>query len=373
MAKAAKSRKLTGKALGTAGAAPVIAGPVQDMPEFSDALALISTLSGERQGVEWDIKVYLTTGTGGRGNTAKPQFLFSVELDDLRHLEERLAETYAPQGGGDFRVMVRADNELVKNIPLSIAPLPGWKPPRPSYLPAIVTPENPQTDRSGMDRIADLILAGQEQTRQLIAALANRPEQKQPTLLEQIQLMSEIQKLAPQGQQQAGMDMFNKAFELAKTMYEGQSSGGGKSWLDVVETALNSPIIKDMLSGAVAAAASAHNQPPQLAQPPRLVTQQNQIAVQMIETLLKQAVVPVDPKVVADQINDHAPHALMDELGAQDDIAGYIIQNFPQAAPHRAWLEQVIANIWTPDDGVPSPTFNQPPPNAQAPAAQKAN
>lgn len=369
MAKRPASSKLTAKPAGIpVQLAPAPVGP-GDLADFPDALAYINSLSATRDGIEWNIKVYLTTGTGGRGNTSKPQFLFTVQPEDLPQIEDRLAEIYAPQGGGDFSVQVRADNQLVKNISLSVAPRPGWRPPPPAYMIA-AAPINPQADNPPADRmevffgrLATLQEQSAQQTRDLIAAIAGKTAPAGPTFLEQLQMFKQMQELLPQGQQQNGMAMFEKGMELAKSIYENSASGGSTTWMDIFREAMSSPVIKEMIGGAVAAAAA--NGPAALAAPPRFVSPQNPAAVKMIETLLQQAAIPVDPKTVADQIQMQAPQALMMELELQDDIAGYIIHNFPQAAPHRAWLEQVIANIWAEGDANPSPTLAPLPPHAQ--------
>jgi hypothetical protein len=367
-------KKNTGK---LAAKAVVPAAPVVDMGEgdMPDALSLIKSLTETREGTEWNVRVYLVPNGGmGRGNTSKQQFLFDVQLEELPQLENQLAELYP--GGGIFRVMIRADNQLVKIVTLDVAPRPGYRPPPPHYLaPAAPTaPEAIGGDRMELflARMMEVQERSAQQTRDLIAAMANNTP-KGPTLIEQIQLLTEVQKLTPKGAQENTMELFQKGMDFAAKLYEARGSeGGGTSWMDVVKEALSSPTVKDIIASMAAAGAQATAAAgaPALP-PPGLLSPQNPQAMQAVDTLLRQAVLGVDPKIVAGQVWGSVPQAIMHELEQQPDVVGYIVQRFPQAAAHRPWLTALVAELWEEEEtGAaprPSPTLN---PDAVPPTQQ---
>lgn len=358
MAKAKNPGKLTAKP-----AASAIAPPGQlETGDFPDAMSYINSLAATREGVVWDCRVYQVM-QAGRGVKEGQPFLFDCQLEDLPNLEMDLASQYP--GGGTFRVQVRADNQLVRIIKLEIAARPGYKPPPPAYLTPVQIPhaDNPQTDRMDLflTRMADMQRAADERIEKLILALAGN-KQAAPTMMEQLALFSEFQKLSPKGAQENTFDIFQKGIDFAKTIFEARSdSGGGTSWLDFAREALSSPVVKEVLAAANAAAVQQHNaNAPQLAKPV-LVSPENPAAAQAIDTLLRQASAGVDPKFVAQQAWDTVPAAVMEELEQQDDVVGYIIAKFPQAASQRAWLTALVAELWEPEQTAPQSPAMQPP------------
>ncbi len=358
MARTKKAGKLTVKAV----APPLIVSELAES-DLGDASALIRSLTAEREGVEWNVKVYLVPGAMGRGSTDRQQYLFKCELEDLPELESRLGESYP--GGGIFRVQIRADNALVKNITLDIAPRPGWKPPPPSYLTPVAPPaaEAQSTDRMEMffGRMAEMMERSAQQTRDMIAAISARPTAPAaPTMAEQLQMFAQFQSMLPKGAQENSMDLFQKGMDFAMKMLEARGGGDSTNWLDVVKEAINSPVVKDMMTGMAAAVAQQHQ--PALAAPPALVSQQNPVAAQAVDTLIRQAQAGVDPKMVAQQVMNSMPPQLMDELERQDDVVQYLISQFPAVAQHRAWFAALVAEIWEEDTsgGKPSPTLSDP-------------
>lgn len=378
MAKAKSAGKLTANA-----AAPAVSGPgIAETGDFPDALAVINSLAGSRHGIEWNLRVYKVENAG-RGVKEGQPFLFEVGLDDLPNLESQLAEIYP--AGGTFRVQCRADNQLVKIIKLEIAARPGYKPPPPSYLaPLAVLPPVEPREREGdrleifFTRMMEAQARADERTRELIASIA-RPA-TQPSLMDQIALFSKIQELMPKGAQESTQAMFEKGMEFATKIFEARgSSEGGTNWLDIVKEAISSPIMKDML-GAMANASNLQQQqpggqPPQqignapppfgqapaFQQPAAFVSQQNPIAVQIIDTLMRQAAAGVDPKFVATQAVNNMPPALMEELEGVDDVLGYLISQFPQIAQRREWFAGLVAEIWDEEQTAqPSHTMQQP-------------
>lgn len=357
--------KLTGKPAGAVALASESALLVGEAGDFPDALHFLNSLSQERDGIDWDIRVYQLTGGMGRGQSNKQLFLFNIALEDMPSLESNLADQYP--GGGSFRVQARADGALVKNIAVEIAPRPGFKPPPPSYLtPAAV----PHAEATGGDRMENFFARLAEQaredarlTRELIAAIAGRPAVAPPTLSEQLAIFKQFQELAPQGAQSNAMAMFQQGIDTAKSMMELSGGGGGKGWMDVFSDAINSPAVKEIILAAASGVKehAAHAQLPPPVQ--QLVSPNNPVAVQMIDTLIRQANLKIAPEEVARQIVDMAPQALMDELETQGDILAYLIHQFPPLGPHRAWLEQVVSIIWekVPDEATPSPTLSHAP------------
>lgn len=367
MAKARSSGRLTAKTPAET-AAPPVAGA--DLVDFPDAISYIRSLGTDREGVEYNIRVY-KVDSSGRGVKSPQQFLFPVELEELPNLETQLAQLY--EGGGIFKVVVRADGLVVKSAQLDIAPRPGYVPPRPSFLaaaaPVVAAPADHGGDRN--DQFLQMMARNQEaadrRMETLIAAIVSKPEAKQPTVLEQIQLLNEIQKLTPKGAQENSMELFEKGMKFAQTaMDAGGGGGGGATWMDLLKEFLASGMAKDILTAA-AQAAPAIAQPGQAQFPPHqptapLISPDNPLVAQAMDTLLRQAAAGVDPKFVAAQAFDHIPPAFVEELEAQDDVVGFIIHRFPQAAVHRPWLTALVAEMWSEEveQEKPSPTLAGP-------------
>jgi hypothetical protein len=343
MAKRQNSGKLTAKPAATAPAGALSVPSGDGTVEFPDAVAYIRSLGEQRQGIEWNIRVYKIDGHG-RGNRTPQQFLYEIDPEEVPKIENRLAEEHP--GGGSFKIVVRADNEIVRSALMDIAPRPGWKPPPPAWQ---QQQEQQSAGTNHMEMFFSRMMEMQErsaqQTRELIAALAKPVAQ--PTMMEQLALFTEFQKLAPKGAQENTMEMFQKGMDFASKLFEARGGeGGGTSWLDVLKEALASPAMKEIL------AAAARPQPAHQAQleaPQQFVHPNNPIAANAIDTLLRQAQNNIDPKVVAQQAFNNLPPAVLMELEAQDDVVGYIIANFPQAAQHKAWLTKVVAEMWEPE------------------------
>jgi len=365
MTKAKTAGKLTGKAIAPAAAAP----PVADFADFPDALSYINSLATTREGVEWDLRVYKVE-SAGRGVSEKQPFLFNVQLEDLPTLESVLADQFP--GGGQFRVQVRADNQLVKHIKLDIAARPGWQPPRPAYLQAVTPEAAPAANGAGsmmesfFVRMAEIQERSAQQTRDLIAgiAAANKPTPA-PTMMEQLQLFTQFQALIPKGAQENTFSLFEKGMEFAAKMYDARGgSEGGASWLDIIKEALTSPLIKDALAAMAIAAQQPINGAPGAADAPPApqLAPGNPAAENAIDTLCRQAAAGVDPKFVAKQVADNMPAALMEELEAQEDVIGFLVERFPRVAQHRAWFSALVAEVWEEEQPTlqPSPTLSDP-------------
>lgn len=377
MARAKNSTKLTGQAVTTApkrGAAALIQSDIAES-DMGDAAALIRSLTAEREGVEWNVKVYHVPGTMGRGSSDRQQYLFACDLEHLPNLESQLAEQFP--GGGIFRVQIRADNQLVKNITLDIAPRPGWKPPPPDYLrPVTPTPaaEGPSTDRMDLFfmRLAEQQEKSAQQTRDLIASLiAAQPKATPaPTLAEQLTIFSQFQAMLPKGVQENGMDLFQKGMDFATKIFDSRGGDGGTSWLDVAKEALSSPLVKDAIVAMAAqqqqqqpqgGPALGYQQQPQAAPAGGLVSSANPVAAQAIDTLIRQAAAGVDPAFIAPQLVEKMPPALLAELEQADDVVAYLIARFPGVAPHAAWFERLVAELFEDEQSAgPSQTMNDP-------------
>lgn len=386
MAKRAQGQRLTVK---RAVAPPPVAIEGQEDSGFPEAISLINSISSQREGVEWDIRVYQlpASGFGGRGNKNTAAFLFSVELDDLPTLEANLANQYP--GGGSFRVQIRQDNQIFRNIGIEIAPRPGYKPPPPSYLTPAQLPEAAPA-AAPANAFENFLLVMQRQQEaadarleKLIAALAgNKPAA--PTLLEQIQTYAEIQKAMGGGKAASGIEELKTHLEFAKSLAEtmGNSGGGGESGgiLGLVEKLVTSPLVGDIVKNALTAAATAQPQPaPALAgpqpaptpapmppnfapAPPSQFTAENPQAVMAIDYLVSQAIANADPAALAPQVIQMLPEEVLDELENQPDVAAFVIGRFAKLEPHRAWLEKLISEMWI-KEAVPaagSPALNDP-------------
>lgn len=359
MAKRPNSGKLIAKPAAIVAATPALALDTGETVEFPDALAYINSLVGNSDGVEWNIRVYKVDASG-RGVKSPQQFLFAVSLEDLPDLEARLADLY--MAGGGFKVIVRANNQIVRSAMLEIAPRPGYKPPLPAYLQPVHTQptENPQTDRIEMffTRMAEMQERSSREFREAILAIA-QPKQNPPTITEQLAMFTEFQKLLPRGAQENSMDLFQKGMDFASKLFESRGSDGGTNWLDVVKEAINSPVVKDLLA-TMNAAAQHQASSPQLP-PPALISPDNPQAAQAIDTLLRQAAAGVDPEFVAQNIWNNVPAAFMEELEQQSDVVAYIVAKFPQAAQHRPWLTALVAELWEPDkNAAVSPALQHP-------------
>lgn len=348
MAKRQNSGKLTAKTVGKVPEPALAALAEGQTVEFPDALSYINSLTGQREGVEWNIRVY-KVDSSGRGVKSPQAFLFSPELEELPNLEGVLADQYP--GGGSFKIVVRADGQIIRSALLEIAPRPGWKPPPPSYLTPVqpVAVDSQSTDRMELffGRMAEMMERSAQQTRDMIAAIAARPAPAAPTMAEQLQMFAQFQSMLPKGAQENSMDLFQKGMDFAMKMIEARGGDGGTSWLDVVKEAINSPVVKDMITSMAAVAQNQQQQFPQ--QPPALMSPQNAIAAQAIDTLIRQAQAGIDPKMVAQQVVEKMPPALMEELENQPDVVGYLISQFPAVQQHRAWFTALVAEIWEED------------------------
>lgn len=355
-------RQNTGKLTAKSASAPAIAPAEVETGDFPDAMSYINSLAASREGVEWNCRVYQIL-SAGRGATERMPYLYDVQLEDLPEQEARLGNEYP--GGGSFRVAVRMNNALLKNIRLDIAPRPGYKAPAPAWQVAAAAPiaEAPQTDRleSIFVRMAEMQERSAQQTRDLIAGLmAARPASASSTLNEQLEIFTKFQAMIPKGQQESTQQSFEKGMEFAMKIVEARGSGGdgGMDWVGLAKEALSSPLIKDMLASMATAAQAGQGQQPQpLIASPATASPESQQAAQAIDMLLSQAAAGVDPKFTAAQVWQLVPAAFMEELEAQDDVAGYLIAKFPQAAPHRAWLERLVAELWEPEQSASAPTL----------------
>ena len=387
MARASKPGKLTAKPAAGGSAPPILDENLAN--DLGDARALIATLTAGRADADWNVKIYHVPGRMGpnaAGN--RQQFLFECQLEELPTLEQQLAEQFP--GGGIFRVMIRADNQLVKTATLDIAPRPGYKPPPPSYLANVPAP--PTTVEAAPDRVegffsrmADMMERSARETRELIASLAANRE-KPPTLLEQLQVFGEIQKLMPKAAQENTQASFEKGMAFAKTIYDAaEKGGGGGGWMDIILEALKSPVVKELVQQiqTAAPAAAAALAPPAAvvdpfapapapgfnqAAPARLVTAQNVIAANAIKTLVTQAENGMDPAIIAQQALNTIPENYLDELEAVSDdpagIAAYLAQEFPGVAQHRAWFDRLVAEMYEPEQA-PGPAQTLSDPNAR--------
>jgi len=346
--------------------------PQTEDNDFSEALRFVRALSSEQTDAEWDIRVYqVPSAVMGRGATGRQQFLFYVQLDDLPTLEGVLAKAYP--GGGLFRVMIRVDGQLLKVVTLDIAPRPGYRPPPPDYLtpPALPSPP-PQQDRQlefFMQRMTDMMAQQATQTREMIAALANRP---QSNFDDELKKYAALASLFPQQNNDRGFEMFEKGLALAAKLSEAGGGGRETGLMDILKTLLESDGFSKAIQGLStmtqnpqpAPAALAPGQPAPMVQqaappPPAysgpFLSAQNQMARNMIATLIAQADAGIDPVAVAAQIEQSAPDALFSELETQDDILGFLIQQFPDIAPRRQWFQNVIDAIWQSEESNPVP------------------
>lgn len=362
MAKRPNSGKLTAKPANSAQQTAAAALDDAGIIEFPDAVAYIKALGNEREGIEWNLRVYKLDGSG-RGVKIGQQFLFEVEPEELPGLETNLAESYP--AGGLFKVVVRADNQIVRSAQLNIAPRPGYRPPPPAYLqPVAPAPAAEAQDRteSFFTRMTQVLEHSAQQTRELIAAIANRPTPAAPTLKEQVEMLSMIQNLMPKGAQENTMEMFEKGMTFASKIYDARGdSGGGASWMDIIKEAIAAPEFRQALGAIAAGAQHAHAAQLAAPQPVALLSPQNPVAAQVMDTLLRQAVAGVDPKFVAQKLFDQLPPEVVQELEAQGDnanVVGYIIHQFPQAQIHRAWLSALVSSMWDDEAPPPSPTMN---------------
>jgi hypothetical protein len=388
MATSRNAGKLPAKTAARAPLAPASA-PIdaqQSDEGMGDALSLIRSLTADREGAEWNVKVYQVIGGVGRGTSGRQQFLFEVALEDLPQLEAALAEQFP--AGGVFRVAIRADNQLIKNPLLDIAPRPGYRAPLPAYLQA--APSSPPAagapaGESATDRLLlqliEMNRASEERTARMIQSLAERftlpAPAPAPTLADQIETFTKLQALIPTGAQANTMEVFEKGMSFAQKIYDARDDSGGgtgSTWVDIVRDALSSPNVKEIIAGAMAGAGAAVAAPAGALPPaPATVTQapaaapapaldpKNPAVLHIIETLAGQAASGADPAAVAEQALAGIPPAILDELESHEDIAGHLCGLFPQLAPHRAWLEAVIANMYEGEQpSAASPTMNDP-------------
>jgi hypothetical protein len=364
MAKRQNTGKLTAKP-----AAALLAPPADvDSADFPDALSFINSLVATREGTEWNCRVYQVFAAG-RGAKESMPFLFDVALEDLPDLESNLAANYP--AGGTFRVQVRANNALVRNIKLEIAPRPGYRAPPPAWAvqPATIPQaESQPTNQLEMfwTRMAEMNRAADERIEKLLTALTTQKQVAPPTITEQLAMFAEFQKLAPKGAQENGMDLFQKGMDFALKLADARGGGDGTNWLDLIKEALHSPLLQQALQGMATAAAqpgTAALPPPQ---PESVFHQGNPQAAQAMDTLLRQAQAGVDPKFVAAQIWEKVPAPFMEELEQQPDPVAFIIARFPLAAAHKDWLVKLVAELWEDAQTLPpSPTLS---PNNARPA-----
>lgn len=361
----------------TAQPAPSAAQPVPegDEGDISEAMQVINSLAKSNDGVEWEIKVYERVRTGRPGG-AQP-FLFNVDLDELKDLEDRLADEFPM--GGQYRVMCRANGKVVKSFCLDIAKRPGYRPPRPSYVQETIqpppAPAHAATDPAILALLAD-IARRQEQSerdnRSFMESVIQRLNQPSTSLSDRISEFKTFLELMPRPNPELSMTMLKEGIALGKMAIgagaaEGTAAGSG-GLLGIVERLLTPEVVGKIAENIGHAPAEqpqqqrpALNQPIEVrpgpmivpgAQAPQSQTPFDPVAQMTagMEWLFEKAAQGADPALLAEQVLNTVPVSILDELSEADSPVDLLATKFPRVHQYRAWFEALLENIFEPDD-----------------------
>ncbi|MFA7334725.1 MAG: hypothetical protein WC130_10610 [Kiritimatiellia bacterium] len=334
--------------------------PENDPEHFDDILSgddardlsevKLDSVLTEIGGTDAEIKIYRADKPDGR----ECSYLFTQSADDadLTRIQDILRDEY---GGGKFRVQVRRGGLLLANRALSVE--------APKRAP------NKERESGG---IADMLAAIQESTRQQMDMMREQMyRQQQETMryqLESAKQQTELMaRLFESGRQQsAGPDILEvmlKAKELiappAKTdnmdvflrgLEMGRDLGGND---DALTTAIRT--FGGTVGDVVARASQTPPAPVTLPAPPGIPrqpqtpppgeTDMNLLQLlPYVNQLLRGAASGSDPNAYAVIVMDTVPEAVLRAWIVPDEAYNKLVAH-PSAAPYKAWLDAVRADV----------------------------
>lgn len=320
----------------------------------------------------------------------KEGWAFNADIGEIAALRERIA---AECGPGRFRCRVLRDGLPFKQYDLEIRMTMAQR--RAAANPAPAIPPAPVSvpGAAGGDLAGLMLQAINNQTRMLESILARPAAPAGPSIketLETMQLMFASMPKAPEpAPPETGFKMFLQAFELSEKIH-GQRGGEGETGsniYDLVRDTLRQlpeilQTLKPQQGQPLAVAPPAALAPPRdrpaanpapapaaapAAPGPRAQLHELQARVDKLKTyLLAQAAAGVDPAMCADAADELMPEELFQAIGEAPDPLAMLLQAWPEAAPHRAWFEKLIAEFFEegeangaapggpPADGIPA-------------------
>jgi hypothetical protein len=331
------------------------------------AIAAINALSNsDEDGAEWDLRVYQLNGVGPRAG--KPQFLFPIEVEELSGgIEMRLADMFP--AGGDFRIACRRNGQLFKNVFLSLAARPGYKPPAPLWQQPAQPIAAPAP--AGADPVLTFLQNMMQQQNAFMAALVEKlshttaPVDPIAQLTQTVTLLRTMNDAAPKPEPNIGLSLWEKGLEagmkIADRASEGNSGGG---ILSVLKELATPDVVKAIVSGLQ----PQHAAQPALAAPPGGPVPQpapsplgslNDQFRSIVTNLMERARAGQDPAHAAEWVLDNVPASVLDMLegpeGMQSagDVVNYLASAFPEVAQYRNWFEGLVTSMYQgQDEGV---------------------
>lgn len=353
----------------------VIEGDAEDVTTLHDELdeqeaAIRAEFDGDGGRSNWRVKVYkLGERTGTR----------DWVLDCLPSDFPILARLRKEAGPGNYQAYCYKGRKL-RILKWSIAPL------------LVSERAAPVADAGGP--VLQAIAAQTQVMRDMLAALARQAMPVAtpaavniPELISSVsQLMGALPRPAPAAGNGDPFALVSGVLTLVKDM---QSSDREKSWVDIVESFFQSPIMEEMVKARMGQVPALPQQGPPQQRPPQplpprqpanqaqpqhqpqqqpqpqptpeqqaadMALQQGAFFAQQLQFLMIGAQNNSDPQSYADVILDIVPAQLIDGLLATDDPFIELVKINPTIEPFRAWFDQVLACL-TDDESQPdSPT-----------------
>lgn len=316
-----------------------VSGIADDNEREEDEIA--AELGTPNNLIEHKIKVYRVKGDGKR-----LAWLFDLDGRVISGLAEKLRDEF---GTGLYEARIFKNGKLSgrKQIEVEL----------PKHAPQMPTDHNGNALTALVQKQGELLSAALAQLAELkrAPAIIAPPTPNPMTMFEQMGTMMEVMRKM-MGPPQPAADPLAMLSNVMALVRDANSEGKEKGMFDIIDSALNSDLLKTFVQTAQQQAPQA--QPPQ--QAPRLAAPQNQpppnaappVATPVdpnaqafaafLATLVLKAKKNSDPVLWADVVEDTLDPAMLEQLLAQPDPIALLAQYNPEVATHRDWFAQVI-------------------------------
>ena len=311
---------------------------------FADAVSEIFT--GSAADSIWQLKSWQIPDAGSQAG--KECYLFTVSGGEYADLMDKIRDEY---GSGRYRIRLYQSKrgqkmQLFRNFELNVR------------APASAIPKANVPQENSLADIVRLIQDDNRQTREMFQRImSTRQPEKEQDPLNLMRNMVEIFKpmMPRQSENGGGVETFLKAVALVKEL---KSEDKETSVLDMIGTALSSPVVEKLLTNAAMPQSPqrrsiipAEQTEPQknTAEPQNESEAQASVFVrtmkQQIAFLIGRAQAQSDPTLYADVLIDSLPQDYIDYIVSTPNILNIMEGLDPRVASFRGWFSECLGAI----------------------------
>lgn len=307
--------------------------------------SMTSEFGADKMDADFAIKVYRVIE--GKGELA---WLFACVPSELP-IMQKLQDDF---GGGRFEVRIYKNKKIFRRIPVVVSP------PLKSKEPA----QLPQND---LTALVNAISGQQErqfnQLKETLLQIAGRNTAAPPDTMAMMGAMmgamSQMKEFLAPAQNNAASISPDKMIDvLLKGMEIGRDSGGGgeTNFLDVVKTALNSPLLLSAANQAVKTAPVSFPAPqvsqqinnpanPATLAQPADARKMNMTIQRNLDMLVSKAENDSDPTLYAEFILDNVPKSMVKDFILRDNLIEELSKINPKVEQHKEWFLELRNHI----------------------------